>query len=283
MSRAELTFYKMSGAGNDFIVIDGIDKNIMAQLHQLPMSRDELARRACRRGLGVGADGLVIVEPPRSAAHFRWDFYNADGSSAEMCGNAARCVASLMFQKGYVPTKMAFETSAGIINAEFRPDKTISVKMMSKDFAPEEREFAIEGQTIRGYKINTGVPHFVIEMPIKEKEKMKGIIRKIRNHAEFGRAGTNVTIYEPRSTNMIESTSFERGVEEFTLACGTGAVSAAIAFSKKLNRALEEKEIQVQVPGGRLFVSKDTASGRPLLRGPAVIVYIGHLNIGALI
>lgn len=283
MSRAELTFYKMSGAGNDFIIIDGMDKNIMAQLHQLPLSRDELARRACRRGTGVGADGLVVVEPPRSAAHFRWDFYNADGSSAEMCGNAARCVASLMFQKGYVPTKMSFETSAGIINAEFRPDKTISVKMASKDFALEEQRLAIDGQTVLGYRINTGVPHFVIELPIKEKEKMKNVIRKIRNHPEFGAAGTNVTIYEPKSANMIESVSFERGVEDFTLACGTGAVSAALVFSKKTGSTLQEKEVQVHVPGGRLFVSRDIASGRPLLRGPAVIVYIGHLNIGALV
>src|SRR5687767_5559548 len=151
MSRAELMFYKMSGAGNDFIVFDGLDKNMMAQIHQLPYTRSEFAKKVCRHHTGVGGDGLVIIEPAKGPHHFSWDFYNSDGSKAEMCGNAARCVASLMFQKGYVPTKMSFETEAGVIEAEYLPDKTIKILMASDDLSLQKKALSLSNQKVEGY------------------------------------------------------------------------------------------------------------------------------------
>jgi diaminopimelate epimerase len=281
MSRAELMFYKMSGAGNDFIIFDGLDKNMMAQIHQLQESRSELSKKLCKRGQSVGADGLVIIEPARSGAHFSWDFYNSDGSKAEMCGNAARCAASLMFQKGYVPTKMQIETDAGIIDAEYMPDRSIKVLMASDSFEIEKKTVTLGAVTLEGSFINTGVPHFVLNRKIDTTTEMKAISTTIRAHRVFGASGTNVTQFEELEPRKIKSISYERGVEDFTLACGTGTVAAALVYAKSTGQKLD-KEIEVVVPGGSLFVSLDEKTQRPALRGPAKIIYIGHLNLGAM-
>lgn len=280
MSREELMFYKMSGAGNDFIVIDALDKAVASQVRRLPFSREEFTRRVCQRGLSVGADGVVFLQPAQEDNHFSWDFYNSDGSRPEMCGNAARCVASLVFQKGYFPTQMRLETQAGVIEAQYMPDKTVRVLMVSKNLKVEQKKVLIDGEAVSGFAVNTGVPHFVIEENIQTAKERKSFSRKIRTHTDFGSAGTNVTYFETQVEGVIASVSYERGVEDFTLACGTGAVAAALAFAKQTGFSLEH-ELLVRVPGGDLFVSVDAASGRPFLRGPAVITYVGHLNIGA--
>ena len=281
MKSSDLEFYKMSGAGNDFIIFDGFSAETTAALALAPKDRAKFAASICRRGLGVGADGVVFLERS-TRADFQWDFYNSDGSSAEMCGNASRCVSSLAFQLGYVQTKMSFLTRAGVIFSEFLPDRSVRVVMSSPSFAIEPQDPLTTLGPISGYVVNSGVPHFVIERnSIDDREEMGVIAKELRWHKAFGPAGSNVTFWT-RAKQEHLSVSYERGVEGFTLACGTGAVAAGMVIAKKSGADLAKQEIEINVPGGRLWVGIDFESGRPTLRGPAAIVYIGNLNLGAI-
>lgn len=266
-----LEFYKFSGTGNDFIIFDGLKEGLLRQIAGL--ERPAFVARICQRARSVGADGVVFLEPSNDC-DFQWDFYNSDGSSAEMCGNASRCVAKLTHDLGYTKEAMRFQTTAGVIEAQINVDKTISVQMASAPPTMLEKAVEVKSGKFFGTFMNTGVPHFVMETE-RDFEPMKQIARELRASKEFGAKGTNVTLFRKINTSHIMSLSFERGVEDFTLACGTGAVAAGLVFQRKQG----EQETKVDVPGGRLFVSLHPQSRKPVLRGTADFVYKGELNV----
>ncbi|MGB6970693.1 MAG: diaminopimelate epimerase, partial [Desulfobulbales bacterium] len=218
-----IPFAKLSGTGNDFIIIDHREPFIPES------DQSEFARLVCRRRFSVGADGLILIENSEKA-DFRWQFYNADGSRAEMCGNGARCAARFAYEKDIAPAAMRFETTAGEIEAFVLSAGGESVKIRLT--APEDLRLNIPvslgsvEQTL--HFINTGVPHTVLLVNDAGMVPVADWGRKVRFHEMFQPAGTNANFTQvlPGDTLMVRT--YERGVEGETMACGTGAVASAL-------------------------------------------------------
>ena len=209
----------MNGCGNDFILIDN-------RTARLAMDPAVFCQSVCRRKRSVGADGLILIESS-DAFDFQWQFYNADGSRAEMCGNGARCAARFAHHTGIAGEKMVFRTDAGPIEAQIYGDQ-VKIKM-TPPFACRTEvaiDLSVGRRTVSS--INTGVPHVVLETDRLAEEQIVPLGREIRHHACFAPAGTNVNFVQPDGDNRLQVRTYERGVEDETLACGTGCVAAAL-------------------------------------------------------
>lgn len=215
-----INFDKMEGAGNDFILID--NRNNIIPNNEKPQS----AAKWCRRETGIGADGLIFIEKDPEF-DFAWDFYNADGSHAEMCGNGARCAALYAKQIGAANEKMTFRSLAGPIEAELT-NSGAKIRLPDAALPKEITGLDVEGQAVSLWLINTGVPHAVVEVSDLESVKVKALGRAIRYHKLFSPEGTNVDFFRPDLGDSISLRTYERGVENETLACGTGAVATSI-------------------------------------------------------
>lgn len=214
-------FFKMCGSGNDFIVADNRDGRVAVA--DMP----ELAQKLCRHKLSIGADGLIFIENS-DKADFAWNFYNSDGSRAEMCGNGARCAARFAFLTGIVKNpSMKFETLAGIIEAEVL-DGRVKVRLTDPTDIRYFHPLTIEGGAYNVASVNTGVPHVVVRVDDLEKASVADHGRIIRYHADYAPAGTNVNFVEMLRGDTIKVRTYERGVEGETLACGTGSVASAL-------------------------------------------------------
>jgi len=237
-----IPFAKMSGTGNDFIIIDNRGK-IVADGEMV-----DLAVLACRRGKSVGADGLLLIENDNEY-DFAWRFFNSDGSEAEMCGNASRCVARLAFLDGIAGPELVFRTIAGPIRASVNGT---SVRVQLTRPHGLEREFTLalgNGRVVTAGFIDTGVPHtvLVLEDSGLEKAAVEEMGREIRFHERFSPAGTNVNFVEVVDPGNIRVRTYERGVEAETLACGTGVVASAIVTNA---RGLTSTSVQANTRGG---------------------------------
>lgn len=220
MTKKSIPFFKMNGSGNDFILIDNREHLIDGE------NIGDFVQSVCRRRFSVGADGLILLEPSQ-IAHFKWRFYNADGGEVEMCGNGGRCVARLANLLGIAPPKMTFETIAGLIEAEIVGNR-VKLKMTNPSAPGPWEELAVGQQQTRLSFINTGVPHVVIFVKNLGQTDVFNLGRLIRYHSRFQPAGTNVNFVKACGPNNISVRTYERGVEDETLACGTGAVASAI-------------------------------------------------------
>jgi len=266
----------MSGAGNDFLVIDHrkalIPKELMA----------EFARRACRRKFSVGADGLFLIEPSEKV-DFKWRFFNADGSEAEMCGNGARCVARFAYMHGIAAARMQFETLAGIIDATVA-DTLVTIRMTSPHSFRFDRQVEVEGQMLMVHSVDTGVPHAVIFVDDIQATDVVGLGRQLRHHPVFAPAGTNVN-FVGRSADGLAIRTYERGVEDETMACGTGVVAGALIAAAK---GMADSPVAMVTSGGIALTvqftgSKGEAVDQVLLKGPAHLIYKGELTAEALL
>ena len=217
--KEHIDFYKMTGGGNDFILIDNREGKIdVAALRpSIPL--------ICRRKLSVGADGLIVLENS-DKAHFRWHFFNTDGSEAEMCGNGGRCAARLAHLLGMAPANLSFETAAGIIRARVK-GTVVKLTLPPPTDIRLGIALSIDDEEISVDFINTGVPHTVLFAPDLKEVDVVELGRQIRHHQAFQPAGTNVDFVHVENST-VEIRTYERGVEDETLACGTGAVAAAI-------------------------------------------------------
>ena len=212
-------FVKMSGTGNDFILIDH-RKPVLA-----PEALADFAAKVCRRKFSVGADGLILIEDS-SEADFQWQFFNADGSVAEMCGNGARCAARFAFLQGIAPAEMRFATLAGIIEASVS-EQDVAVKMTDPFDLKMNQCIRVEDQEYTVQSIDTGVPHAVVFVDDIDGTDVRVLGNLVRHHQAFMPAGTNVN-FAQRQGRGIKVRTYERGVEDETLACGTGAAACAI-------------------------------------------------------
>lgn len=268
-----IPFYKMSGSGNDFIIIDNRDNII-------PM--DDLSRfaaKVCRRKLSVGADGLILIEPSQNA-DFKWNFFNSDGSPAEMCGNGARCTARFALLNHIADDQMAFETLAGVIRARIVGDQ-VCVDMT------DPHDLVLDGrikvhQTDYAYdRINTGVPHVVIQVDDIDAADIVGVGREIRFHPDFAPAGTNVN-FIGRSGDHWALRTYERGVEDETLACGTGIVAGALVLAVRKHLP---SPISIRTRSGTLlkvlFSKRAGGFNHVRLEGDARVIYHGELSSDA--
>lgn len=267
-----LDFVKMNGAGNDFILIDNRAGKIKLTTEQVI--------RLCNRQRGIGADGLLMLVPNTSGkADWSWEFYNSDGSVADMCGNGARCFARFVQNVAGVKESTSFETGAGVISAMFHGARVTINLTTPKDLRLNEAVPTTAGK-LTANSLNTGVPHAVIFVPDADKAMVQEIGAEIRYHDHFKPKGTNVNFAQVLGPNHIRVRTYERGVEGETLACGTGVTASALVASR-VHKFTSPVKVQVQ-GGDTLEVSwKDAGEGFAdvKLNGPADFVFKGTIEV----
>lgn len=266
-----LPFEKMHGTGNDFILVE--------QRH-LPRGVDNklLAKLVCDRHFSVGADGLIIVDfSPSKEADFKWDYYNSDGSEAEMCGNGMRCFAKYVYERGFIDlNSFSVLTKAGIIKPTLEEDGTVTIDM-GKPLIPNNADglIIIDSKEIKYKYVEIGNPHCVIfldnEITVSEFNFLGPRLEKHKNFPN----GVNVEFAKVIDKNTIKLKVWERGAGP-TLACGTGACAAVVAARVK---ELCNQEVKVILPGGELKILWNEEKGNVYLNGPATFVYTGELNL----
>ena len=271
-----IPFWKMNGAGNDFIIID----------HRQPLIplefMAEFTRRVCRRKFSVGADGLFLLEHS-DKADFKWRFFNADGSEAEMCGNGARCVARFAYMHGIAAARMRFETLAGIIDATVS-DTKVTIGMTSPHSFRFDRQVEVAGQLFMVHSVDTGVPHAVIFVDDIDATDVVALGRELRYHPVFAPAGTNVD-FVGQTAEGFRIRTYERGVEDETMACGTGVVAAALIAAAK---GMADSPVAMVTAGGIALTVQFTGNkgdkvDQVVLKGPAHLIYKGELTAEALL
>jgi diaminopimelate epimerase len=266
-----LRFTKMNGAGNDFVMLDN-------RLGDIRLEAAQIAR-ICDRHRGVGADGILLLEKAANGADFRMRYYNADGGEAEMCGNGARCFARFAHKVAGAAGQISFETPAGVIGAELHGE-SVTLQMSE----PRDLRLNLTLPDAPSYGsihfINSGVPHVVIPVERIEEVDVRGDGAAIRRHQMFAPKGANVNFLEKRGPGSVAIRTYERGVEDETLACGTGVVAGALIFA-----ATEQIEgpITVGVRGGcDLAVGFQRNGDRfseVTLSGPAEFVFEGTIEL----
>jgi diaminopimelate epimerase len=263
----QIPFTKMSGAGNDFIVIDN-------RTGQYALSELQI-NALCRRQTGIGADGLILLES--SGTHdFAMRYYNADGRLGSMCGNGGRCIVHFAWHTGVANHKAqyTFEANGNTYHADVLNEGIIKLKMQPpKDFRDK---FTVEGYD--SYFVNTGSPHAILFFDNVEEVDVFGIGEKIRHNREHFPEGTNVNFIQIISGNTIRLRTFERGVEDETLACGTGAVASAL-MSYRLGKVQSEPVSVIVQSGDILEVSFDKDMQDVYLTGPAKPVFTGVVTV----
>jgi diaminopimelate epimerase len=265
-----IEFYKMSGSGNDFILIDNRDGSL---------SVGDIAafvKSICKRKVSVGADGLTVIEPSNKV-DFRWRFFNADGSEVEMCGNGGRCAARFALLRGIAGEKMSFETLAGIIDAEVRGD-VVKLRLTDpRDLVMDDR-IQVGKQILFVHSINTGVPHVVHFVRDLEGFDVFSTGRAIRRHEHYQPAGTNADFAAVVDDHTLRVRTYERGVEEETLACGTGSVASALIAARK---GFVESPVDVRVQSGETlrihFEQTEGGFTKVYLEGKTTVIYQGKL------
>jgi diaminopimelate epimerase len=266
-----IEFTKMNGCGNDFILIDNRDCRL--EESQLPA----LVTGICRRGLSVGADGVILIEPS-AQADFRWRFFNADGSPGEMCGNGARCAARFAVLHGIAGRELRFETAAGLITARVE-GMQVRVNLTDPGELTLDRPLSLSGGEWRVATVNTGVPHVIARVPDVDALDVVAIGREIRRHPDFAPAGTNANFISMDAAGAILIRTYERGVEDETLACGTGAAAGALVAAETLGAA---SPVRLRTRSGEvLTVHFSRRGGRfcdLLQEGPARLVFTGRLH-----
>lgn len=262
-----MKFSKLQGTGNDFILIDNRKKTFERFIGSKPVR--EAVGKICQRKRGIGADGLILIEGSK-VADFKWQFFNSDGSTAAMCGNGSRCAARFAFENGIAKERMKFETLAGVVEAKVKR-RDVKVKLTK----PYDLRLNLTVEGIKGHFINTGVPHFVAFVDRLEDVNVKDVGRRIRFSELFKPIGTNVNFVEVKLDKIFVRT-YERGVEDETLACGTGSVASALISAKVFN---VKSPIEVVVRSGeRLKVYFDEEMENVYLEGPTTWVYDGVLR-----
>ena len=265
-----IDFFKMSGSGNDFIVVD----NRKAVVDEADLQA--FIAQVCRRKMSVGADGFILIEDT-SGADFAWRFFNSDGSVAEMCGNGARCAARFAYLNAIAGASMTFKTLAGIVKAEVIGDR---VKIKVPDPFDLQTDYPLElpEGMVNISSINTGVPHVVIRVDDLEQAAVFTMGRTIRYHRHFAPAGTNVNFIAAAADGSIAIRTYERGVEDETLACGTGSIAAALVVAAQQPLASPARVLTRS--GEPLNIYFNQHEGRfsdVHLEGDARIIYQGRL------
>lgn len=259
----EITFYKYQGTGNDFIMIDN-RQEIFAK------NDSRLIEKLCDRRFGIGADGLILLEND-AETDFKMVYYNSDGNQSSMCGNGGRCLVAFAKQLGVIENKTTFVATDGLHHATISDDGIVSLQMKDVDNVNIEEDYVF---------LDTGSPHHVQlvddlkNYPIKEKGA------EIRYGKLYGQEGSNVNFVHQNDTDTFSVRTYERGVEDETLSCGTGVTAVAIAM--KATGKTDSDEIKLNVEGGKLEVSFTEISGKytdVFLKGPATFVFEGSIEV----
>lgn len=272
-----MEFMKIQGAGNDFIVINNM--NLKLPLGSIP----EIAKRLCTRKISLGADGLMAVDFPDGEADFKMLFFNSDGSIGEMCGNGARCIARYAYVNSIASEKMKFETGAGIVSAEILENRKVKVELNRPEVIKLNADVEIDGIRYECSYIelgNPGLPHAVVKyegLSDVNEHDIFDLGRKIRYYKNFPK-GANVNFYDIIDDTTAIVKTYERGVENFTLACGTGSGSTAAVLM--LKGYLKGNKSKIIVPGGELIIEAEITNDdveKLYLIGDTNIIAVGQI------
>ena len=273
-----MKFTKMHGAGNDFVILNLIEE---------PVAKEKLnviAKKLCTPHLSLGADGLMAVVPAEQGGDYKMLFYNADGSEGEMCGNGARCICRWGYENGLAGETQHVETISGTVIGHRESRRLYTVRLNDPSVIELDHPLAVNGRTYPCAYVELGVPglpHAVVELPELDTidlNELRELGRTMRYDPSFPK-GANVNFCKLIGEDHILERTFERGVEDFTLACGTGSGSAVTVFALKGYTGWDK--VKLTVPGGELFVSVTPENGGAkdlLLTGPTNIVARGEVT-----
>ncbi len=256
----KIHFYKYQGAGNDFIMIDNREQSF-------DKKNTQFIEHLCNRRFGIGADGLITLE--NSKKHdFKMHYFNADGKESTMCGNGGRCIVAFAKKLNIIQDKATFNAIDGVHHAEVIRN-LINLQMIDVEFVLEKKDFLF---------LNTGSPHHVTFKEDIDNINVKEEGRKIRYGKPYFKEGTNVNFVEQIDENIFKVRTYERGVEDETLACGTGVTAVAIAAYQ--SNKTKSNHLYLQTQGDMLEVSfnkDENGYHQVFLKGPAVFVFEGEI------
>lgn len=271
-----MRFTKMHGAGNDFIIINNLEEKL--PLESFP----GIAKALCHRRMSIGADGMMIIDETQGDGDFRMHFFNSDGTIGEMCGNGARCIARYGFENDLAGEIQRIETTAGMVTGWRVDERQYKVRLNDPTLLDLDHDIEIDGEIYPCSYIelgHPGLPHGVVYLEgimDMDRDLLRQLGKKLRSHTSFPK-GANINFCESDGEGGFKAITFERGVEDFTLACGTGAGSIALAL--RLKGITKEDRIRVEKPGGTLFLEleKNGDSFKIYLIGPTCMVAEGQV------
>lgn len=273
-----MRFWKMNGAGNDFVILNNLEEHLPADV--LPQA----ARILCERHLSIGADGLMVVDAPTQGGDYKMLFFNSDGSVGEMCGNGARCICRYGYENGLAGEVQTVETTAGIVTGRRIGSRLYKIRL--NDPTAIKLDFPVEVDGVR-YACSyvelgdPGLPHAVVpfhDLKNADAGELRELGRKLRWHPAFPK-GANVNFYEIIGEDYIYERTFERGVEDFTYACGTGTGSVVTVLT--LQGKVSGHGVKADMTGGQLVIDTVREGSRITdlyLTGPTNIVCKGEVT-----
>lgn len=273
-----MRFWKMNGAGNDFIILNNIEEKLDHNLFPT------IARTLCHRHLSIGADGFMVVDTPEQGGDYRMLFYNSDGSVGEMCGNGARCICRYGYENGLAGEEQTVETASGVVTGKRIDQRNYRIRLTDPTVIRLDYPVEAAGKPWPCSYIelgDPGLPHAVVPYPgLKDKtmDELRTLGRSLRWHPAFPK-GANVNFCDVTGPDQVVELTYERGVEDFTYACGTGTGSMVLALT--LKGLVSGEDVLVTVPGGTLRVTVDregTTVKSLWLTGPTNIVCTGEIR-----
>ena len=273
-----MKFWKMNGAGNDFIILNNMEEHLPAE--HLP----QIARTLCERHLSIGADGLMVVDAPTADGDYRMLFYNSDGSVGERCGNGARCICRYGYENGLAGETQTVETTAGIVTGRRMDRRLYRIRLNDPTTIRLDSPVEVDGVTYDCSYVelgDPGLPHAVVpyaDLRHADEHELRELGRAIRWNKAFPK-GANVNFYEIIGEDHIFERTFERGVEDFTYACGTGTGSVVAVLT--LQGRVSGHGVQADMTGGRLVIDAERVHSRIeslYLTGPTNVVCRGEVT-----
>ena len=273
-----MKFWKMNGAGNDFVVLNNLEEQLPQELFP------QVARTLCERHMSIGADGMMVVEKPTQGGDYKKLFFNSDGSMGEMCGNGARCICRYGYENGLAGEIQTVETTAGIVTGQRIDRRLYKIRLNDPTTIKLDAPVEVDGVKYACSYVelgNPGLPHAVVpyhNLKNADTNELRELGRKIRWYHGFPK-GANVNFYELLSEDHVYERTFERGVEDFTYACGTGTGSLITVLT--LQGKVSGHSVKVDMTGGQLIidVEREGSAIRNLyLTGPTNIVAKGEVT-----
>lgn len=273
-----MEFWKMNGAGNDFLILNNLTE------HLSPEALPHIAKTLCERHLSIGADGLMVVDAPTQGGDYKMLFFNSDGSLGEMCGNGARCICRYGYENGLAGETQVVETTAGIVTGKRISERLYKIRLNDPTIMKLDAGVEVDGIHYNCAYVelgNPGLPHAVVPyagLKNADENELRELGRKLRWHKSFPK-GANVNFYELTGEDEIYERTFERGVEDFTYACGTGTGSVAAVLT--MQGKVSGRGVRVNMTGGQLVIDVEREGPRITdlyLTGPTNIVCKGEVT-----
>ena len=273
-----MLFWKMNGAGNDFLILNNLKEHLPHDIFP------QIAKALCQRHMSIGADGLMVVDTPTQGGDYKMLFFNSDGSMGEMCGNGARCICRYGYENGLAGETQTVETTAGIVTGQRISERLYKIRLNDPTTIRLNVPVEVDGITYDCAYVelgHPGLPHAVVPYPNlrdADENKLRELGRKLRWHSAFPK-GANVNFYEVLGEDAVYERTFERGVEDFTYACGTGTGSVAAVLT--LQGKVSGRGVKADMTGGQLTIDVTQTGSRITdlyLTGPTNIVCKGEVT-----